>query len=703
MKSRDPFGLVGKTIGGKYAVEAVVDEGGFSVVYRATHLLWNRPVAIKAFKTGEGLSEDARAKMLRSFLQEGALLAELSTRCAAICQARDVSTVTTASGEWVPYMVLEWLEGETLEAALWRERERGDLPRSLPEAMRLLAPIADALAVVHAHGVAHRDVKPGNILLLRAGQRENAPELVTAKLLDFGIAKVLRSALSSGRGLRESAAFEALPHPFTPSNGAPEQFSTSLGPTGPWTDVFALALIVVELVSGTEALIGDDLKELARQSSNSRVRPTPRARGIDVGEDAEAVLACALAVEPMQRFTSAGAFWRALSIAAAKAPQVSALPVAHESAPPVVAPASVPTLLDPRRRVTRRPRMRIAAVVAAALATAAGAALAALPRHTALPTVEAAPALAAQAAGPTAPPQAASDTEGQSEAPSLEEPLTPRTSPAADARCPPNMRFVPGGDFVMGADEGAAAARPAHTVSVAPFCIDALEVATADYAACVDRGACERAPSENSWTNISTRERTLFDPLCNAREPAARALHPINCVDWSMAEAYCASQGARLPTEAEWEFSARGPRGHKYPWGDEEPTPLRLNACGKECAAWGARKGAHERALYLGDDGYATTAPVGSFPAGASPFGVQDLAGNVWEWTSGRFEPYVARSEEGSAEESDGGGPRVIRGGAWNAGYAGWLSGTFRHGVDAEVRSYAVGFRCARAPSGEGK
>ena len=128
--SRDPFGLVGTTIGGRYVVEAVVGEGGFSVVYRARHTLWDRRVAIKAIRGVEALEPEARDKLLHAFVQEGAMLAELSERTTAIVQARDAATLVTANGDWVPYLVLEWLEGETREAVLWRERQAGARPRA---------------------------------------------------------------------------------------------------------------------------------------------------------------------------------------------------------------------------------------------------------------------------------------------------------------------------------------------------------------------------------------------------------------------------------------------------------------------------------------------------------------------------------------------------------------------------------------------
>src|SRR5580693_5740846 len=109
----DTLRLVGRTIAEKYAVEGLVGEGGFATVYKATHLIWKRPVALKVFKSLGDVSEKDRQRLLDEFIQEGALLADLSARTAAIVQARDIAMLATADGQSVPYMVLEWLDGAT--------------------------------------------------------------------------------------------------------------------------------------------------------------------------------------------------------------------------------------------------------------------------------------------------------------------------------------------------------------------------------------------------------------------------------------------------------------------------------------------------------------------------------------------------------------------------------------------------------------
>jgi formylglycine-generating enzyme required for sulfatase activity len=254
---------------------------------------------------------------------------------------------------------------------------------------------------------------------------------------------------------------------------------------------------------------------------------------------------------------------------------------------------------------------------------------------------------------------------------------------------------IPGGSFFMGSDDGLPLEKPSHQVTLAPYCMDEFEATVAEYKACSDAGRCKRAGTSNDWKAITDKERRVFDPLCNARDPDSHARHPVNCVDWEMADKFCREQAKRLPTEAEWEFSARGPDGRKYPWGDDDPAAGHLNACGRECVAWGLKNGIEQKAMYDADDGFPNTAPVGSFPKGASRYGVQDVVGNVWEWVADRYGDY------GKDELKDPKGPadgeeRVIRGGAWNGSYPSWVRPTFRYKDTPTKRSYGIGFRCAK-------
>jgi serine/threonine-protein kinase len=217
-----------------------------------------------------------------------------------------------------------------------------------------------------------------------------------------------------------------------------------------------------------------------------------------------------------------------------------------------------------------------------------------------------------------------------------------RQATAAVATPASKMVKVPAGEFWMGCNEKVdqecdADEKPGRSVSVDAFSIDRTEVTVAQYRDCVEAGRCTDPATTGS---------------CNWGQ-AGRDDHPVNCVDWSKAKAYCEWAGKRLPTEAEWEKAARGTDGRKYPWGND----------------WSASK------ANVGDDG---TKPVGSYPSGASPYGAVDMAGNVWEWVSDKV--------------GDG---RGLRGGSWNNN-ARLARASNRFSYDPDTRSNYVGFRCAQ-------
>jgi serine/threonine-protein kinase len=308
-KSGDPFELCGVTIADKYRVVSVVGSGGFGVVYRAVHTGFGEPVAVKCIKLPGELGERERSELLTRLQDEGRVLHRLSKLSSGIVQALDVGAVTSPNGQWLPYLVMEWLEGETLAGYLRARLARGEGALSIVQAIELLEPAARALEVAHRQKVAHRDVKPENLCLVEvAGQR-------TVKVLDFGIAKVLAQHATFTAA---PAATQKAASAFTPSYGAPEQFNKKRGATGPWTDVFALALILVEAVSGERALEGDDATQLYIAAADPAARPTLRHKGVQASEAVEDVLARALAVEPADRYQDAGAFWNALREASGK-------------------------------------------------------------------------------------------------------------------------------------------------------------------------------------------------------------------------------------------------------------------------------------------------------------------------------------------------------------------------------------------------
>jgi len=246
------------------------------------------------------------------------------------------------------------------------------------------------------------------------------------------------------------------------------------------------------------------------------------------------------------------------------------------------------------------------------------------------------------------------------------------------------MVYVPPGEFQMGSTEdevdavmelcedyyGFSCGRgwfeselPAHTVALDGFWIDRTEVTNAQYARCVAAGACDPPVSSSSYARDSYYGDSGYED------------YPVILVSWWQAEAYCAWAGGRLPTEAEWEYAARGPEGRRYPWGD---------------AFDGSRLNNRSDA-----DGYDDTAPVGSYPSGASWCGALDLAGNVYEWVADWYGTYPS-GRQVNPTGPPGGEYRVVRGGSWHiASYD--VRSAYRFRWDPDVTNLDVGFRCARS------
>jgi formylglycine-generating enzyme required for sulfatase activity len=272
-------------------------------------------------------------------------------------------------------------------------------------------------------------------------------------------------------------------------------------------------------------------------------------------------------------------------------------------------------------------------------------------------------------------------------------PLRAEASTSADAAlhtgtCSSDMVHVPGGTFSMGSPDtiGDAREHPQHRVSLSAYCIDKTEVTVAAYARCVASSECTRARAPARFTG--------YGDFFNAMR-AERQDHPVNGVNWNQAQAYCDAMHKRLPTEAEWEYAARGTDGRTFPWGNDAPGAKRLNACGGECRELGKSLGDEWPVMYEDSDGWGATAPVGSFPDGASPFGALDMAGNLLEWTADWLGPYAADASANPHGATDG-SYRVIRGGQWYNHDVGLVRAAYRSGAEPAISDTFIGFRCAR-------
>ncbi|MGE3978506.1 MAG: formylglycine-generating enzyme family protein [Nitrospira sp.] len=237
------------------------------------------------------------------------------------------------------------------------------------------------------------------------------------------------------------------------------------------------------------------------------------------------------------------------------------------------------------------------------------------------------------------------------------------------------MIMIPAGSFPMGvpagARDGGRDEYPRHDVFVDTFMIDTFEVTNGRYLEFVKATGHRvpqnpRNPTRNLWQGESITEGLIDRPVIN--------------VDWFDAEVYCRWAGKRLPTEAEWEKAAKGTSDRRFPWGNVEPTSKHLNY--------------NQR--WIGEK---TLMPVGSYEAGKSPYGLYDMAGNVWEWVNDWYDArYYEKSPKKNPKGPDTGTKKVIRG-------AGWQNETptvrvfTRVESDPTVRNESTGFRCATSES----
>ena len=712
------------TIGGRYALCGEIASGGMATLHLARQIGaggFARIVAIK--RLHERYARDP--EFVAMFLDEARIVARIR-------HPNVVQTIDVVAEDGELFLVMEYVHGESL----LRMMQQANKTNAMLPVPVVAAIMVGALHGLHdAHdarsetgeplGIVHRDVSPHNVLVGVDG---------VTRVLDFGVAKASQRIQTTQDGQLKGKL----------SYMAPEQITNK--PIDRRTDVYAAAVVFWEALTGAKLFHAGNEAAVLNQILLEPARP-PTSLNRAVPPALEAIVMRALAREPEARFASARemavAIERATMLATAsevgaavssmcastvtpRAQLIANIEMRSSSSslreavdslrwlaasrpdgqpaqtwpPPGTPPGTVVGQLGVAQRIqlpipvsgprpstgTSSPRVIAAIVASLALVNvmlATGGYLFFARQRSAsgaLATTssETTNALVAATTNPGDTSSSASATGAAAQ------PLT----------CPEGMALVPGGHFFMGSDDDLPAERPAHKVTLHAYCMDKLEVTANAYRACSDRGDCKRAGLTNKWSDITGKDSRTYDPLCNANEPS-RGNHPINCVDWNMADRFCKAEGKRLPTEAEWEFAARGSDGRKFPWGDAPPSTKLLNACGGECASWGRKHGAPLESMFPDADAWATTAPVGSFPAGSSRWGIQDLVGNVWEWVADFYAPYADADQDDPLGPATG-ATRAMRGGSWNGSYADWVRPTFRFHDAVDTRSHGVGFRCAK-------
>jgi formylglycine-generating enzyme required for sulfatase activity/serine/threonine protein kinase len=667
----------GTVLDNKYRIESAVGRGGFGYVYRARERLTGETVAVKELVPS---FVDDRG-MVQRFIQE----ARATLRLTHTYIARSY-TIFEDRGTY--YLAMEYLSGGSLADRL----ASGPLP--VAEAVQVAQDLCRALAYAHDRGVVHCDIKPANVLFDEDG---------AVRLADFGIAHVSAELMTRQFFTATGTAMGTVRYM------APEQLEGVRD--DPRVDIYAVGALLYEMLAGRPYLDFETESTPLAQANNIhliRTQPARPLRGVDPRLPAwlaEAVER-ALRKAAQERFATAKALREALE--GRPQPQEAEEPLpptqlvsevvpepapadermlGHERAPepaPDFAPAEerrteTPSLPSAPRAPAGRglpgglpdwlkdlPIWGYALGGLAAVALLVGGGMwlqRVIGGGPATPPPATEMSAATSTLRPTStrvePTPAPKPTSTPTQPPPTERPLPTAVPtiagvgetwrrPADDAV----MVYVPGGEFEMGStrrdDE-----QPVHTVALDAFWIDKYEVTNAQYARCVADGDCEES-------------RYADDADFNGDD------YPVVGVDWYNAAAYCEWAGARLPTEAEWEYAARGPEGHTYPWGDGDPT------C--DLAQYGDCSG--------------RTVPVGSLPDGASWCAALDLAGSVWEWVADWYGDYPSGRQVNPTGPPSG-EYKVLRGGSWYDDPGG-VRGANRNWSGPGGTSSSLGFRCAR-------
>ncbi len=660
---------------GKYELGSKIGSGGMAVVYQAHDVELGRQVALKLINH---VLEDTDT-IRKRFLNEANVAVSLNHP--NIIFVYDLGV----EGDRL-YMAMEYLPGRDLNEII-----EDKIPLSVKQKIQIVLQTAKALQHAHGRGVIHRDIKPSNIRIVDGGG---------IKLMDFGIAKLLSRELT-----RLTSTGSAM---GSPSYMSPEQI---LGEEiTPASDVFGFGIVLYELLTYRKPFTGPTPVSRAYKIVNEPPEPIVE----DVPDGLRKLIDACLAKSVEDRFHSFDPvidellvlqqYYRSKSdddAVEATSIGIPLFPPGHPSAEPTDIDATTPDgdavhvdtrRLTPEEGVSRNPRELLAETTPART----------LPGKKARAPGERSGSGRRQRSRTDRQESGDSNTRGLSGSRKVRSSygtilivavvallsigalltlLPPdETSSSHDSNgekqrtlhlasgSVAKLVWIPSGTYWRGcvpADRDCAASEsPSHQVYVDSFWIGRTEVTQAQWAAVMGSN-----PSQHGGDNF-----------------------PVEKVSWLDVRKFLAKvgRGVRLPTEAEWEYAARGGLGGLiYPWGDHPQDGSRANSCDARCGEkW-------KEPAY--DDGFATTAPVGSFPPNG--YGLLDMAGNVYEWCADPydknaydgFEDKIAKNPVSSGEDPS---VHVVKGGAWSLGSV-YLRSSYRFGIDEKVRRSFIGFRIA--------
>jgi serine/threonine protein kinase len=621
----------------RYRIIRRLGGGGMGTVFLAEQIaVGNRPVALKV--------------LLRKLLDDPEFLVRFHNEAASTGRIHHPNVVTIyesgQADDGTPYIAMEYLEGETLREAL---TQRGAMAPQ--ETVEIVQQVARGLNAAHRLGIIHRDLKPDNIFLTpgeEVGEASGLPTSAatppaTVKIVDFGIAKLRESATHTITGTVLG----------TPAYMSFEQAAGMRSDElDPRSDIYSLGVVVYEMLTGRVPFHSDTPLGYVRKHLTEEPPPFRAVKpDLPALPQLERVVLKALRKDRDRRCGSALEFARELAEAAAMppaAPGVTVLSQTRVVQPPtplVGEPSGLPR--EGKALPYQRPSDGERAVAPSP------------PKPVPVPPPQLRPT-------PARPSRAkyvmfaflllaAAGTGAWYWWKSRLQPQVESKPPAESAAktLPTGMIYIPGATFMMGPENAEDPEdSPAHAVTVGPLYMDKTPVTNAQYA------EFARATGRTTPPHWSTRNY-----------PAREGQWPITNVTWEDAQAYCQWKGARLPTEAEWEFAARGTDGRLYPWGYRFDSALTNSM---------------EAGLDHLED-------VGLRPGNASPFGVLDMSGNLWEWTADDYKPYAGRQPSFQIPT----GAKVIRGGSFKSDKD-HVTATTRNLNLATSRSPTIGFRCAK-------
>jgi eukaryotic-like serine/threonine-protein kinase len=660
----------------RYHVIEKLGEGGMATVYKAYDTRLERDVALKVIRREE-FGEAHLARLLKRFEREAKALAKLT-------HPNIVGVIDYGEYQGSPYLAMEYIPGGTL-------KDRTGTPMPYAEAERILLPVARALHFAHQQGFIHRDIKPSNILITASAE---------PMLGDFGITKIIEANFPDGAPgakpqrsiLTGTGVGVGTPEYMSPEQARGQEVDGR-------SDVYSLGIVLYELVTGRCPYEAETPIAVAAKQMYEPL-PRPRSLAPDLPEEVEKVLFKALAKNPEDRYPDMAAFAAVLehlgqsSSAAASSKNPDAPAQAAQPAPQKAKPGSRETfddlLAQPEKagsradeKKARPPNIQKArSVKAPRWIWLVGGIVIVMGAFGVLGTnLISGWVLQGKQEGAGHLAFLATRTPAFTSTPSLGIGST-QVSPVDGMA----QVYVPAGEFLMGSTDAQISdavqdcvadgisqsncedwiepEAPQHTIYLDAYWVDRTEVTNGMYALCVANGACDPPRDRGSNNRNSYYGNSEYDD------------YPVIFVDWNDASAYCRWAGRRLPSEAEWEKAARGTDGRIYPWGNETPSGNLLNFNWNE-----------------GD-----TTAVGSYPAGASPYGALDMAGNVWEWVNDWYdENFYASSPSTNPDGPASGQYRVLRGGSW-VSYDSHVRAAYRDNYGPGNSDNDVGFRCAVAP-----